>query len=208
MIKVIACKVFETYIEGLISENMDVTYLEVQLHNTPNKLIKLLQKEIDQSQGYEKIILLYDLCGNTLLEIQARNIPLVVVKVHDCLGMLLGGHKEYLKHFEHRKSSCWTCKGLLDNKGLSNFKDYQQWVIDYGVEEAEYLKSILCLPCDIYVKIDDEDNHPEYKENIQGNRQYLKDILSLQNKDLLTLDKNEKLKLTNDDNVIEKYGIG
>ena len=208
MIKVIACKIFETYIKDLISENMDVTYLEVQLHNTPNKLIKLLQDEIDQSQDYKKIILLYGLCGNTLLEIKARDIPLVVVKVHDCLGMLLGGHKEYLKHFEHRKSSYWTCKGLLDNKGLSNFKDYQQWVIDYGVEEAEYLKSILCLPCDIYVKMSDEDNHPEYKENIQGNRQYLKDILSLQNKDLLTLNKNEKLKLTNDDNVIEKYGIG
>lgn len=47
MIEVIACKVFETYIEGLISENMDVTYLEVQLHNTPNKLIKLLQNKID-----------------------------------------------------------------------------------------------------------------------------------------------------------------
>ena len=208
MIKVIACKVFETYIKDLIDENMNVTYLEVQLHNTPNKLIKLLQDEIDQSQDYEKIILLYGLCGNTLLEIKARDIPLVVVKVHDCLGILLGGHKEYLKHFEHRKSSCWTCKGLLDNKGLSNFKDYQQWVIDYGVEEADYLKSILCLPCDIYVKMGDEDNHPEYKENIQGNRKYLKDILSLQNKDLLTLNKNEKLKLTNDDNVIEKYGIG
>ena len=207
MIKIIACKIFETYIRNNLPENSDITYLEVQLHNTPKKLSRLIQQEIDKSQDCEKILLLYGLCGNMLLDIEVRNVPVYVIRVHDCLSILLGGHQKYLEMFENRKSSSWTCRGLLENKVTNNNKDYDQWVIDYGEEEADYLRSILCTPCNIYVKMENEDNHPDYKENILGNIDYLNNILLLKNRDLLQLNKNEKLKLTIDHNVIEKYGI-
>ena len=33
MIKIISCRIFETYIKDILDENMDVVYLDVQLHN-------------------------------------------------------------------------------------------------------------------------------------------------------------------------------
>ena len=123
-------------------------------------------------------------------------------------GAYQWAYKEFIKHFDDRKSSSWTCKGLLDNKAESNLKDYQQWVIDYGEEEAEYLKSILYVPCNIYVQMGEQDINNNYEEIIVGDPNYIKDILSLNHEDLLILYKDEKLKLTNKDNVIEKYGIG
>ena len=208
MIKIISCKIFETYIKDMIDDNYDVVYLDVQLHNYPKKLTRLIQQEIDQTQGYDKILLLYGLCGNMLLDIQVKDIPVYVLKVHDCLSILLGGHQRFLDEFEDRKSSSWTCRGLLENKAKSNLKDYQQWVIDYGVEEADYLKSILCPPCSIYIKLEENDDNTDYSEIIIGDISYLKEILSLSNEDVIVLYKGDKLKLTNNHNVIQKYGIG
>ena len=208
MIKIISCRLFETYIKDMLDENYDVVYLDVQLHNSPKKLRRLLQEEIDQTQGYDKILLLYGLCGNVLLDIHANDIPIYVLKVHDCLSILLGGHQRFLDEFEDRKSSSWTCKGLLENKAESNLKDYMQWIIDYGEEEADYLKSILCPPCSIYINVVENDLNTDYPEIIVGDMTYLKEILSLSHKDMLVLYKGDKLKLTNNHNVIEKYGIG
>ena len=205
MIKVIACKVFETYIQQL-QYQIDVKYLDVQMHNTPKKLRKMLQDEIDQCVGYDYILILYGLCGNVLLDLKARDIPLIVIKAHDCLSILLGGHQRYLEYFEDRKSSSWTCRGLKENNGLSNLKDYQQWIIDYGQEEADYLKSVLVQPCHIYIKMREVESY-SYDEIIMGDISYLKSILDLTNNDLLVVTNTEQLKLTNDHHVIKKIGI-
>ena len=57
MIKIISCEVFKPYIE-LLNMNLDITYLDIEGHNYPNRLAKQIQKQIDECQHYEKIILL------------------------------------------------------------------------------------------------------------------------------------------------------
>ena len=205
MIKVISCNIFETYIPSYITDSYDVVYLEIGLHNYPNRLASAIQKEINRSIDYEKIIILYGLCGNALLQIHANEVPVIVIRAHDCLSILLGGYHNYMKYFENRKSEPWTCKGLLENRQEAYIKDYQQWVKEYGQEEADYLKSVLYQTCNIYIKMDENDNHSNYLEIILGDIKYLETILALTNDDLLQLAKNEKLILTNDHHVITSY---
>lgn len=200
--KIISCRIFKTYISGFLNKNDEVVYLDIQMHNYPKKLTKLIQKEIDNS-NHHRILVLYGLCGNALLEIHSGNKEVFVIKAHDCLSILLGGYQNYLHYFESRKSSSWTCRGLLINDGDFQLKEYQQWLNDYGKEEADYLKSVLCQPCHIYIQMEDDDINTAYSEIILGDRQYLKDIIHLLHDDLLILSKNHQLKLTNDENVIE-----
>lgn len=204
--KIISCKIFETYIQDFINQGDEIVYLDIQLHNYPNKLTKLIQQEIDHTDC-KKILILYGLCGNALLNIDAKEKEVIIIRAHDCLSILLGGYQKYIENFGKRKSASWTCRGLLVNDGGSNLKDYQQWVIDYGIEEAEYLKSVLCQPCHIYIQMDKEDVNSHYQETIIGDITYLKDIIHLSHEDLLVLYKNEKLRLTNDRKVLEKYHI-
>ena len=91
----------------LIADNYEFVYLDIQQHNQPHTLAKNIQKEIDKSRGDEKIIVLYGLCGNALVEIQARNIPVYLVRVHDCLTVLLGSKQRFVIIFKSLSSS-WS----------------------------------------------------------------------------------------------------
>lgn len=197
MIKVIACAIYQPYIEHLaLEQSLDITYLEIQQHNYPKTLSKNIQKEIDRTKNATKIIILYGLCGNALLEIKARDIPLVLVRVHDCLSVLLGSKKRYHTLFNHRLSSAWSCYSL-QQKGVQwvDEKTYQTWNNVYDEETIQYLQSCLCKKCDIYIylHLPKEQIEESIKEVIVGDLQFLKDILTLQSKELVELKKGQYL---------------
>lgn len=187
MIKIISCEIFKPYIETL-NLDLDITYIEIEGHNYPKRLSKQIQKEIDKCKGYEKIILLYGLCGNAMLNIEARDIPLLIVRVHDCLSILLGSKERFNQLFRDRLSVGWSCYSLEGNQ--SSFDDYDD-------EDREYLESILHPKKDIYVTFDldeDIDYAKNYNEVIKGDLSFLRDIISNRSKELLELNNNEKLK--------------
>ena len=208
MYKVIACSIFKPYIESLSlhSDSYDFVYLEIKQHNHPNTLVKNIQKEIDNSRGYTNIIVLYGLCGGALLKIQVRDIPLIVVKVHDCMSIMLGSKKRYQDLTKINKSITWTCYSLqLENDTNSNIEEWQQL---YDEEMVAYLTSILVPTPTLYISFNlQEEKNIEEKEIIAGDIQFLKDILNGTSKELLTLHPGEKLKQSDDDTVIEKERI-
>ncbi len=165
MIKIIACEVFKPYIE-LLGIHEDIEYLEIESHNDPHKLSKMIQKKIDESQNDSKILLIYGLCGNALLDIQARKTPVYIVKVHDCLSILLGSKERFMALFQDRFSAGWSY----------------------------YLKSLFNPPKDIYVsfQMDKEKTYEKkYKEVIQGDLSFLKDILDMNSQELLEIKKDD-----------------
>lgn len=185
MIKIIACEVFKPYIE-LLGIHEDIEYLEIESHNDPHKLSKMIQKKIDESQNDSKILLIYGLCGNALLDIQARNTPVYVVKVHDCLSILLGSKERFMALFQDRFSAGWSCYSL-EVKPCQSFDQYDE-------EEQEYLKSLFNPPKDIYVsfQMDKEKTYEKkYKEVIQGDLSFLKDILDMNSQELLEIKKDD-----------------
>jgi Protein of unknown function (DUF1638). len=196
MMKIISCEVFKPYIE-MLSIEKEVVYIEIEGHDRPMSLSKMIQREIDKSQGYEKILLLYGLCGNATLSIKANDIPMYIVRVHDCLSILLGSKDRFYKLFHDRLSESWSCYSL--EKRDYHFDDYDE-------EEREYLKQILMPQRNVYITFlkDDEKVYEEkYKEVIQGDLSFLKDIIDLKSKELLELNKDERLKYSEKE-VIEK----
>lgn len=187
MMKIISCEIFKPYIE-LLNMELDIVYLDIEGHNYPKRLARMIQKEIDQSINYEKILVLYGLCGNALLDLEARDIPIYVIRVHDCLSILLGSKERFYHLFKERLSCGWSCYSL-ENRVIS----YD----GYDKEEVEYLKSVLDLKKDVYVSFSlekEKDYEKKYTEIIIGNLQFLKSIISLESTELLQVAQNDILK--------------
>lgn len=200
MIKYISCAIFKPYID-LLKKNIDIDYLDIEGHNHPKKLSKQIQDEIDKCLNYEKIVLIYGLCGNAILNILARDIPVYVVRVHDCLSVLLGSKDRFEQLFSNRLSSGWSCYSLEGRKRIS-FDNYDD-------EEREYLESILYPKKDIYITFNQEwekqyENY--YSEILLGDISFLRDIISCNSLELLELYKNEKLKFDEERILIKENG--
>lgn len=198
MIKVIACKIYEYYILQLEYNftNYEFIYLDIQQHNYPHTLAKQIQKEIDKGKNYEKIIILYGLCGNALLEIKARNIPVYIIKVHDCLSVLLGSKRRFNQLFKERLSVSWSCYSLKENNyDFYNDQQYSKWCQQYDQETANYLKNILMKENNIYLTYNYKDDQEfiENKELIEIDLKFLKDILLFKSTEVVRLYKNTRI---------------
>ncbi len=153
--KLISCSIFIREISGLLSNNTNSIYpvfLDLGAHNEPEKLKRLIQKEIDKtkSNDFDAILLAYGLCGNSLVGIQSENLPLILPKAHDCCTILLGSRDAFTTHFSDNLSASWSCNGYMESNeshfhasdegkifGLN--KTYEELVKQYGKENADYL---------------------------------------------------------------------
>lgn len=201
MIKIISCKIFKPYIESLKLE-LDISYIAIEGHNYPKRLSKQIQSEIDKCINYEKIILLYGLCGNAILNIKARDIPVLVVRVHDCLSILLGSKERFTKLFKDRLSAGWSCYSL-EGRNIS-FEGYDD-------EEREYLESIFHPKKDIYIRfglVEDKHYENNYNEVITGDLSLLKAIISNDSKELLEIKINEYLRFDEEEIIVKEKRNG
>lgn len=206
MYKVIACSIFTPYVNHLSLDDSqyEFIYLEIHQHDHPQYLGKLIQDEIDHSKNYDKIIVLYGVCGGALLAIEAKDIPIVIIKVHDCMSILLGSKKKYEEITESSKSIAWSCYSL--KKESKQNDNILKWKMMYDDETVNYLKSIL-IPNEIMyisMQLPQEKRFISNEKNIiNGSLRFLSDILSLKSKDIIILSSNQKLKLSLDIEVIE-----
>lgn len=185
----------------MLDVDIDITYLDIEGHNYPKRLTKQIQSEIDKCQGYEKIVLLYGLCGNALLGIRARDIPVSVIRVHDCLSVLLGSKDRFIDLFKDRLSEGWSCYSL-ELKPRVSFDDYDE-------DDREYLESILCPKKDIYISFDmsfDKEYEFRYNEIIDGDLIFLRDIISNNSSELLEINRYEKLKYDEREIMVKENG--
>ena len=120
--KVIACGVFEPYLEQLSSESehhIDLKVLDAGLHSRPNDLRLLVQTEIDEASrtgGYDAVILFYGLCGRGTANLVSRDIPVIIPRAHDCITLFLGSAEAYLKQFHKNPGTFYHTLGWIDKK--------------------------------------------------------------------------------------------
>jgi hypothetical protein len=147
---VISCQVLwrEICHFASISKNtFNFHFLKQGLHNTPDILRQQVQEAIDSVDGeYDAILIGYGLCSNGLVDIQARDKQLVIMRGHDCITFLLGSKDRYQKYFDQNPGTYWYSPGWIDTTPMpskkrldSIFQEYQQ---KYGEENAEYLMQI------------------------------------------------------------------
>ena len=91
LLKLISCNVFTREASLCLAESphlVDAEFTELGEHINADKLRAKIQGMIDEASNsprpYDAILLLFGLCGNACVNIEARNIPLVIPRAHDC----------------------------------------------------------------------------------------------------------------------------
>lgn len=89
-IKVIACEVMQAEIEKLLPiPERDFEFVSMDFHLYPQKLKFELQRLIDASQNYQKIILAFGLCGGAANGLISKTSELIIPRVHDCISIFM-----------------------------------------------------------------------------------------------------------------------
>ena len=153
-LRVIACEVLCREICDAAARSphlVDVEFLEKGLHDYGGAAMrKELQFRIDATDPvkYQAVALGYALCGNGLHGLQARRLPLVVPRAHDCIALLMGGRREYEDYFNSNPGTFFRSTGWLERgKGLAPLAQVRtgldtnlQALIDkYGEDNGTYL---------------------------------------------------------------------
>lgn len=155
----IACGVFRSDLDDLLqngSWNIDVEYLPGGLHSEPQKLRAELQKSLDAADAkYERIILLYGLCGKGIVSLRSGERTLVLPRAHDCISLFLGGTEEYRKQFAHAPGTYYISAGWYEEqiqpRGVKirypeqyvDNENPEEWEKRYGRKNAEEIGGFL-----------------------------------------------------------------
>lgn len=165
--RVVACGVFEPYIAQLAGEcgaEVDVRALDAGLHSRPNDLRLMLQSEIDEASSRgdcDAVVLLYGLCGRGTAGLEARDVPVVIPRAHDCITLFLGSSEAYLRQFAAHPGTFYHTLGWIEKKlnprnreaselyadfekaGYELHPDFHQLDRKYGGENAMHIVSFL-----------------------------------------------------------------
>lgn len=103
---------------------IEVEFLPKGLHDlkTPDMLAKV-QAAVDAvkpGDGYEAIILGYARCNDGLIGLEAREIPLVIPRAHDCITFLFGSRKAYRDYFDGHPGTFYLSSGWCERDEAEN----------------------------------------------------------------------------------------
>lgn len=151
-LSVFACRVFMrdlSYLAAQSNNIIDLNWIPQGLHETPEVLNSFLQTAIDtmydqvDSQIIKRhpdyICLGYGRCSKGVEGIVARDIPIVVPRTDDCIGIFLGSQKRYLDYFDRYKGTFWFNNGFIENWPIldDDYRDrrYREYLEKYGDED-------------------------------------------------------------------------
>jgi hypothetical protein len=136
----VACKVLASAVERLLPADLaaGVTFLEYGLHRVPVKLAGALQETLDAIEQPSLVVLGYGLCGNGLKDIRAGRHTLLVPRTDDCIAILLGSYRAYMRQFAEEPGTYYLTKGWLES-GSHPLKEYQEYLPKYGEEQTLWL---------------------------------------------------------------------
>jgi hypothetical protein len=159
-IKFIGCRVMCREIAYLTYNSktiVDADFLKQGLHDTPEKLNAMLQREIDKTDEeasevgtrlyknkYDAVALGYGLCSNALVGLRSRRQVLVVPRVHDCVSLLLGSRETYRKYFDAYDGGIyWYSCGWLEHSEMPSRerldRTRERYIERFGEKNAETL---------------------------------------------------------------------
>jgi hypothetical protein len=151
--KLISCEVIYREMCDAIAHSehqVDVEFLTKGLHEHGGcAMSKELQRHLDSvdTSQYDAILLGYGLCGSGAVGLRARSIPLVIPRVHDCIGLLMGSRYKYQQFISENQGVYFRSTGWLERgQGVtqittssSNSQSLGELVAKYGDENGRYL---------------------------------------------------------------------
>ena len=160
-LKLVSCEVFYREMCALVARSphqVDVTFLPKGLHDLPATDMRgRLQAVIDSiPPEYDAVLMGYGLCNNGLHHLEARGVPLVLPRAHDCITLFFGSRARYTDYFWNHpgtyfKTSGWIergeATGELRQLSIGHLAGldltYEQMVEKYGEDNAAYLMETL-----------------------------------------------------------------
>jgi hypothetical protein len=156
-LKLISCEIFyrEMCLAVARSPNfVDVEFLPKGLHDIGSAgMLAQLQAALDRvdASRYETVLLGYGLCNNGLVGLQARTLPIVIPRAHDCITLFLGNKEKYLQYFHDHPGVYFLTTGWLERNTTGELRQasvqhkagmdwsYEELVAKYGEDNARYL---------------------------------------------------------------------
>jgi hypothetical protein len=152
----ITCEVLGAwYIGAATSSSIGCGAVEAACIPNP-KSTRLRVIDEAENQGYQGIILVYGLCGQATTGLEARSIPLIIPRAHDCITLFLGSRARYQEQFENYPGTFWYSQDYIerdDGSGttlsLGSGTDtdlqavYEEYVEKFGKENADYLMEVM-----------------------------------------------------------------
>jgi hypothetical protein len=158
-LKLIGCQVLTRELELVATRSphsLDVEVLTMGLHDLGAGMRSHLQERIDAADGsgYDALLLAYGLCGRGTEGLRARSISLVLPRVHDCIGILMGNRQKYQEYFEGHPGVYYRSPGWIEFQSpgqwlqpaqasaknlLGERRTREELVAQYGEENGNYL---------------------------------------------------------------------
>jgi hypothetical protein len=135
-LKIIACEVMKEELLAInAAEGIDYEFVSLGLHRYPEKLNVELQKLLDASTGYSRVILAFGLCGGGAKGLKASDFTLTIPKVHDCIALLLGSTEKFEQHRQQELGTLYlTCGWLNGDKSI--LSEYERFREKHGEKKA------------------------------------------------------------------------
>ena len=157
--KLVACEILARELYAVAANSMhiiDIILMPKGLHDLPTGQMQArLQEQIDalEPDKYHAILLAYARCNDGVVGLQARDIPLVITKAHDCITLFMGSRDAYDKYFNSHPGTYYYTTGwverndqgqsasVMEKLGLD--KSYQEYVDRYGEDNAQYITEMI-----------------------------------------------------------------
>ena len=139
-VAVIACRVLQDLLEKLVPPDLaaHVRWMDYGLHRVPVKLTMALKDALASLETPSLVVLGYGLCGNGLNGLPAGPHTLLVPRTDDCIAILLGSYRTYMREFQAVAGTYYLTKGWLES-GSNPLQEYQEYLPKYGEKEALWL---------------------------------------------------------------------
>lgn len=149
-LKLIACEVLLRELCHAIARSphqVDFEFLPKGLHDLGGaEMSTRIQQQIDavDPTRHDAIALGYALCGNGLHGIQARALPLILPRAHDCIALLMGSREGYQQYFDANPGVYFRSTGWLERgqslEQVNPFSQSLEFLIEkYGEDNGRYL---------------------------------------------------------------------
>lgn len=153
-LKLISCEIFYREMCAAVARSphqVEIEFLPKGLHDigAPGMLQRVQQGVDGAGRGWDAVLIGYALCGNGIVGLTARGVPLVVPRGHDCITLFLGSRERYLEYFNSHpgvyfKTTGWIERGAALNQLSIQGKtgigwSYGELAAKYGEENARYL---------------------------------------------------------------------
>jgi hypothetical protein len=139
-ISIIACQVLRGTLRRLLPPGLhaQALFLDYGLHRVPGKMTETLQAAIEGIQEPSLVVLGYGLCGNGLDGLPAGRHTLLVPRVNDCIALLLGSRRAYLRQFSAVPGTYYLSQGWLES-GSHPLSEYHEYAQKYGAQDALWI---------------------------------------------------------------------